>query len=993
MKSLYYFFKLFIINSLIVSGANIKSQPSLVIGGELIEITEVPWQASIENHKTQNGGHWCGCTILNEEWVVTAGHCLFDKLGGGRILFTGDNVVIHAGSTDQTDNSNGQRVEVDEIILHPLYNNNGADYEIALMHLKKPLCYNNEVQPVNYANQNTQLIYGNNATISGWGSTGSGCCSPVLYGAEMPLFSDFFATGIISEDGESHCPHQFLNNWLNNRKLFFWTDGIAIGDGDSGGPAVMYIDGEPTLVGIVSGHCPPNSESSYSTLPSIFGNVKALSPFIDANLAPKDITINTSQTNLARSVINGNIIVKSPAVLTVNTDIYMMPGMEIIVESGAQLILDGGRITSIDGDCSQPAEDKKWKGIRAIGNPFIINQSLVSVEAKNGSYIENAVTGINTSNLVFGGMFGALNYSGAKITVENSSILNCNIGINLGPFGYYDVELFPGYNISSDEESFINNSTIQAKVGIRLNGNRGFEVKENTTIQHDVSTHPVGIWATNSKFSVDKTEFTGMNYPIVSTYSYPYPEGSVISESMFDSPTMIHWDNNSNLISPTIFHENDFYIGGIFMVGNNLFDITKNTFYTGSSAVEVVGTGALNETYIKNNLFDGVSYGVYANGENGTEINDNCFEQIVKDNIQLYDDTEIFPLQGNAQVAAGNCFDKNKPIFAFGIGVDSFIYWIKNATPQVSCKHPDFPNTGEPWTLIDEALNENPDDCGSSGFSGGGGWNYGYRKCNVPDSIHLMINMEASLKNQIIATQNNLGLSEWAKKRELARLRRCLKSVIGKITAYRLITETDREAAISYLSAQDIFEVKIGAYGLMMHSGEYSRADSFLTTLTYTTDAELDFKETQQIYLDFLSHRDTSLVDALDKNVLYTIGNKKHGYAGFARSMYSEITGEIIPVTTPKLGEPEPRTRRDISSEEVKISPNPFHNSLLISSKNSHNKIVKCKVYNTAGVLLHEHHIQANEININTDNWHSGLYYLEYWMENAYQGFTKVLRI
>ncbi|MBK8622039.1 MAG: trypsin-like serine protease [Saprospiraceae bacterium] len=992
MKSLYYFFKLFIINSLIVSGANIKSQPSLVIGGELIEITEVPWQASIENHKTQNGGHWCGCTILNEEWVVTAGHCLFDKLGGGRILFTGDNVVIHAGSTDQTDNSKGQRVEVDEIILHPLYNNNGADYEIALMHLKKPLCYTNEVQPVNYANQNTQLIDGNNATISGWGSTGSGCCSPVLYGAEMPLFSDFFATGIISEDGEPNCPHQFLNNWLNNRKLFFWTDGIAIGDGDSGGPAVMYIDGEPTLVGIVSGHCPPNSESSYSTLPSIFGNVKALSPFIDANLAPKDITINTSQTNLARSVINGNIIVKSPAVLTINTNIYMMPGMEIIVENGAQLILDGGRITSIDGDCSQPAEDKEWKGIRAIGNPFIINQSLVSVEVKNGSFIENAVTGINTSNMVFGGMFGALNFSGAKISVENSSILNCNTGINIGPFGYYDIELIPGYNISSDDESYIQNTTIEAHRCIVAEKNRGLEVIESNLLS-DGHRVPIGIWAKNSKISVTGTSFDGWGYPILANFSYPYPEGSDIINNIFTSHGNLHWDNNTNLVSPTLLHENDFEISGIFMVGSNRFDITKNTFYNGSSAVEVVGTGALNESYIKNNLCDGVAYGVYANGENGTEINDNCFEQIAKDNVQLYDEAQIFYDQGDFENAAGNCFDKNKPIFKFGNNAEGFEYWIKEGTLTSSCEHPGSPNVGEPWTLIDEALNENPDDCGNSGFSGGGGWNYGYRKCNVPDSIHLMINMETSLKNQIIAIQNNSGLSEWAKKRELVRLRRCLKSVIGKITAYRLITETDREATINYLSVQDIFEIKIGAYGLMMHSGEYSRADSFLTTLTYTTDAELDFKETQQIYLDFLSHRDTSLVDALDKNVLYTIGNKKHGYAGFARSVYSEITGEIIPVTTPKLGEPGPRTRKENFTQHWTVSPNPFHSLLRVNLLHDSESKIDITVYNTLGMIQHHSFDTSNMTEIQTDSWSRGVYFIEVKINNKIQGFSKLVKL
>ncbi|MFZ1705462.1 MAG: T9SS type A sorting domain-containing protein [Saprospiraceae bacterium] len=77
----------------------------------------------------------------------------------------------------------------------------------------------------------------------------------------------------------------------------------------------------------------------------------------------------------------------------------------------------------------------------------------------------------------------------------------------------------------------------------------------------------------------------------------------------------------------------------------------------------------------------------------------------------------------------------------------------------------------------------------------------------------------------------------------------------------------------------------------------------------------------------------------------------------------------------------------------VKVSPNPFHNSLLISSKKSDNKIVKLKVYNAAGVLLQEHQIQSSEININTESWPSGLYFLEYLMENTYKGFTKVMRL
>ncbi|MFZ1705460.1 MAG: hypothetical protein WAT79_14020 [Saprospiraceae bacterium] len=505
----------------------------------------------------------------------------------------------------------------------------------------------------------------------------------------MPLISQPSAYQIINDNGIENCPHDFPN-WLNLRKVYFWKDGSAVGKGDSGGPAVMNIEGEPKLVGIISGHCPPKSESTYSTLPSIFGNVKALSPFIDANLAPKDITINTSQTNLNRSVINGNIIVKSPAILTINTDIYMMPGKEIIVEHGASLIINGGRITSIDGNCSQPAEDKKWKGIRAIGNPYIWGQTFTSVELKNNAMIENAAVGINTSNLAIGVNYGSVNYSGAKITVDNSSILNCNTGIYIGPFGYYDVELFPGYNISSDDESYIQNTTIEAHRCIVAENNRGLEVIESNLLS-DGHRVPIGIWAINSKISVTGTSFDGWGYPILANFSYPYPEGSDIINNVFTSHGNLHWDNNTNLVSPTLLHENDFEIGGIFIVGSNRFDITKNTFYTGSSAVEVVGTGALNESYIKNNLFDGVAYGVYAYGENGTEINDNCFEQIAKDNVQLYNEANIFSIQGDDQFAAGNCFDKNKPIFKLEIMPKDLSIGLKMQHLRFHVNIPTFP--------------------------------------------------------------------------------------------------------------------------------------------------------------------------------------------------------------------------------------------------------------------------------------------------------------
>lgn len=103
-----------------------KSQTTNIVGGSEIDISTVPWQVSLKNVAQWNQ-HFCGGSIISSRWILTAAHCVYGK--------SVNNIKIHAGSTNQTQLTNGQYINASQIIIHPNYNSTNSDNDIALIQL------------------------------------------------------------------------------------------------------------------------------------------------------------------------------------------------------------------------------------------------------------------------------------------------------------------------------------------------------------------------------------------------------------------------------------------------------------------------------------------------------------------------------------------------------------------------------------------------------------------------------------------------------------------------------------------------------------------------------------------------------------------------------------------------------------------------------------------------------------------------------------------
>jgi secreted trypsin-like serine protease len=236
-----------------------------IVGGSNTTIAAHPWQIALT---TSSGSQFCGGSIVNSRWVLTAQHCV----AGGDA-----DMRVVAGITRVSQQNTGQIGTVDGVVTFPGFVDPVVGKDIALLHVTPALNLSGAnaraiplITPADASAGATAA--GVVANVSGWGTLSSGGSSPdILQEVDVPLISNPQAQAAYRQ--ENITADQLGAGILG-------VGGVDSCQGDSGGPLTVNFNEAERLAGVVSwgyGCADPQ-------FPGMYGRVSSFQPYISARV-------------------------------------------------------------------------------------------------------------------------------------------------------------------------------------------------------------------------------------------------------------------------------------------------------------------------------------------------------------------------------------------------------------------------------------------------------------------------------------------------------------------------------------------------------------------------------------------------------------------------------------------------------------------------------------------------------------------------------------
>ncbi|KAK9758546.1 Trypsin [Popillia japonica] len=222
----------------------VANSDTRIVGGKQAYEGQFPYQVSLQNTSKSHfcGGsilneqwiltaahctsHFCGGSILNEQWILTAAHCTRDKSPKQLLVYTG-SVLKSSGGTWH---------EVAKIVSHKKFSMSllRSGNDIALLKLMHKLEFSNLVQPIQLETADNKPVRG---VVSGWGR---------IYNMSRPETSEH----LLYVEAETMTNQECQSYAVVSKNLICTVPEVGKGvcKGDSGGPMVA----NKKQIGIVS---------------------------------------------------------------------------------------------------------------------------------------------------------------------------------------------------------------------------------------------------------------------------------------------------------------------------------------------------------------------------------------------------------------------------------------------------------------------------------------------------------------------------------------------------------------------------------------------------------------------------------------------------------------------------------------------------------------------------------------------------------------------